>query len=119
MSGTAASVILPAFNKIVDIINAIDSLPFIDLPDIQPIPDISKELVYQASYPRTPDSVMNYDSKTGVLDLSEPDCSPYPLDVMAIYALYQAAEKLLGPVDIILGTATSVIITKNMDVVVT
>ena len=30
-----------------------------------------------------------------------------------------SAEKLLGPVDIILGTATSVIITKNMDVVVT
>ena len=33
--------------------------------------------------------------------------------------LYQAAEKLLGPVDIILGAATSVIITKNIEVDVT
>ena len=87
LTGTAASVVIPAFNKIVGIINAIDSLPFIDLPDIQPITDISKELVYQTSHPRTPGSVMNYDRKTGVLNLSEPDCSPYPLDVMAIYAL--------------------------------
>ena len=53
LSGTAASVVIPAFNKIADIINAIDSLPFIDLPDIQPITDISKELVYQASHPRS------------------------------------------------------------------
>ena len=32
---------------------------------------------------------------------------------------WQAAEKLLGPVDIILGAATSVIITKNIEVDVT
>lgn len=36
------------------------------------------------------DSVMNYDSVTGV---SEPDCSPYPLDILAIRALYQASNR--------------------------
>ncbi len=42
---------------------------------------------------------MNYDSSAksafpgwGVLDAGheEPDCSPHPFDVMAIYALYQS-----------------------------
>lgn len=37
-------------------------------------------------HPIIPDSVMNYDSFTGV---TEPDCSPHPLDILAIYALYQ------------------------------
>ena len=32
-------------------------------------------------HPPIPDSVMNY--------IDEPDCSPHPFDIMAIYALYQ------------------------------
>ena len=32
------------------------------------------------------ESVMNYDGET---EVPEPDCSPHPLDIMAIYALYQ------------------------------
>ena len=49
-----------------------------------------------AAHPTIPDAVMNYDSdaKSGFspwpADHSEPDCSPHPFDVMAIYALYQA-----------------------------
>ena len=35
------------------------------------------------------DSVMNYDHITGV---AEPDCSPYPLDIMAVYAIYQTLD---------------------------
>ena len=40
-----------------------------------------------AAHPGSADSVMSYDRLTGV---SEPDCAPYPLDIMAIRALYQA-----------------------------
>ena len=39
-----------------------------------------------ASHPTIPNAVMNYDSETEVY---EPDCSPHPFDIMAIYALYQ------------------------------
>ena len=42
--------------------------------------------IYEASHPTVADSVMNYNSETGV---SEPDCSPHPFDVLAIYAAYQ------------------------------
>ena len=41
---------------------------------------------YEMSHPTVPDSVMNYNSDLG---LSEPDCWPYPLDIMAVHALYQ------------------------------
>ena len=41
-------------------------------------------MVYEASHPAVTDSVMNYDGRK-----DEPDCSPHPLDIMAIYALYQ------------------------------
>ena len=40
---------------------------------------------YVMAHPTIPDSVMNYVNFTR----TEPDCSPYPFDVMAIYALYQ------------------------------
>ena len=43
--------------------------------------------LYPVSHPTVPDAVMSYDSKTRV---DEPDCSPYPLDLMAIHTLYQA-----------------------------
>ena len=53
---------------------------------------------YTASHSSTPDSVMNYDERIGSnLDpdtqeftRKEPDCSPYPFDITAIYALYQS-----------------------------
>ena len=42
---------------------------------------------YVASHPVTVDSVMNYDFEAGV---DEPDCAPHPLDIMAIFSLYQS-----------------------------
>ena len=44
---------------------------------------------YLSAHPSMPDAVMNYDKETGVL---EPDCAPYPFDVLAIYALYQSVR---------------------------
>lgn len=46
-------------------------------------------------YPKFESSVMNYNQ--GVLGSEddakpEPDCSPYPIDVMAAYALYQTGS---------------------------
>ncbi len=51
---------------------------------------------YDAAHPTIPDSVMNYDNEEDIRHpvghgFSEPDCSPHPFDVMAIYALYQSA----------------------------
>ena len=40
---------------------------------------------YEMSHPTISDSVMNYWQYTA----TEPDCSPHPFDIMAIYALYQ------------------------------
>ena len=45
---------------------------------------------YRAAHPTITDSVMNHDGEVGESTFSEPDCSPYPFDLMAIYALYQA-----------------------------
>ena len=54
--------------------------------------------VYTASHSSTPDSVMNYDDNIfenydHTLSVPrkrhEPDCSPHPFDVLAIYSLYQ------------------------------
>ena len=47
--------------------------------------------IYQASHPSTPGAVMNYDTITPKVKVpQEPDCAPHPLDVLAIYALYQS-----------------------------
>ena len=43
---------------------------------------------YVISHPTIPHSVLNYDKYAGE-GIEEPDCAPYPFDVMAIYALYQ------------------------------
>ena len=44
---------------------------------------------YQVAHPGIADSVMNKDDM--VFDgLEEPDCSPHPMDILAIYALYQS-----------------------------
>ncbi len=52
---------------------------------------------YEAAHPTIPDAVMNYDkgvpedwARWAPSPLNEPDCSPHPFDIMAIYALYQA-----------------------------
>ncbi len=48
------------------------------------------------AHPTIPDSVMNYDNRRGEIkyllpgNFNEPDCSPHPFDIMAIYALYQS-----------------------------
>ena len=50
-----------------------------------------------AAHPTIPDAAMNYDSRAksafpgwGILNPGheEPDCSPHPFDVMAIFTLY-------------------------------
>lgn len=32
---------------------------------------------------------MNYDHSKSVANLTEPDCSPHPIDIVAVFALYQ------------------------------
>ena len=49
---------------------------------------------YHTAHPTIPDAVMNYDNAQRIrhpvgASFSEPDCSPHPFDIMAIYALYQ------------------------------
>ena len=48
---------------------------------------------YEVAHPTIPDAVMNYDSETEgparTPGKHEPDCSPHPFDLLAIYALYQ------------------------------
>ena len=46
---------------------------------------------YHSAHPFVPDSVMNYDSRIDSI-VDEPDCSPHPLDVLAITALYQTVD---------------------------
>ena len=41
---------------------------------------------YVMPHPTIPDAVMNYDRETKA---NEPDCSPHPFDIMALYGLYQ------------------------------
>ena len=45
-----------------------------------------KPTSWQVAHPMVLESVMNYDDET---EVPEPDCSPHPLDIMAIYGLYQ------------------------------
>ena len=44
--------------------------------------------LYISAHPNISDSVMNYET--------EPDCSPQPFDMLAIYALYQEAGLVLS-----------------------
>ena len=61
---------------------------------------LPEEIAYIKSHPPLVDSVMNYNEESEVLlnvvdgkaNLREPDCSPHPLDIMAIYALYQTVD---------------------------
>ena len=80
------SVALPMFNELVKSINLLPSRSIPTIPE-GPARELVKEYVYLASHPGTPDSAMNYDR---MIDSDEPDCSPHPLDIMAIYSLYQS-----------------------------
>ena len=51
--------------------------------------ELDKGNDYRMAHPTIPDSVLNYDNK---LSITEPDCSPYPFDIMAIHALYQSVN---------------------------
>ena len=51
---------------------------------------------YEMAHPTIPDAAMNYDGEAGNRvnrPLSEPDCSPHPFDIIAIYALYQNVDE--------------------------
>ena len=65
------------------------------LSDI-PLDLFSLLYTYETSPPTTPDSVMNYDDRAPgwvPSPLNEPDCSPHPFDVMAIYVIYQNVQE--------------------------
>ena len=55
---------------------------------------------YHAAHPTIPDSAMNYDDKNPPVikhpavgsGFAEPDCSPHPFDVMALYSIYQGVS---------------------------
>ena len=85
LSGTLASVTIAAFNTIVGFINTETVRDLATIPES--LADLAETAIYEASHPTTPDSVLNYDLEA---EVDEPDCSPHPLDVMAIYALYQS-----------------------------
>ena len=69
---------------------------------------VLKDAQYRRAHPSIPDAVMNYDAKmaenynpnfvnsmgekVGKWLRYEPDCSPHPFDILAIYALYQHVE---------------------------
>ena len=55
---------------------------------------VGRRVSNHAGQPTIPDAVMNYDNLEDIRhpvgsDFFEPDCSPHPFDVMAIFSLYQ------------------------------
>ena len=44
----------------------------------------------ELAHPSVADAVLNKDDRVSYLAADEPDCSPHPLDIMAMYALYQS-----------------------------
>ena len=60
---------------------------------------LDMEQPHEAAHPTIPDSVMNYDDPDKIRhpsisdDFDEPDCSPHPFDLLAIYALYQSGAR--------------------------
>ena len=81
---TGASLAVSLFNSVVDVLGKLNRVP--EELKLEGVKAYTEEEIYKASHPSTPDSLINYDWRAGV---NEPDCSPYPLDVMAFYALYQ------------------------------
>ena len=47
---------------------------------------------YRRAHPFIPSTVMNYDHKIRGVS-NEPDCSPHPFDILAIWALYQTVDR--------------------------
>ncbi len=76
--------LLPGF------LHLIPLYPFNLLPIAQIDIDHSKN-EYHRAHPSIPDTVMNYDSRISDNHI-EPDCSPHPLDVLAMTALYQTVD---------------------------
>ena len=61
-----------------------------------------RKTAYETAHPTIPDSILNYDPymDQGVRNPifqadtdGEPDCSPHPLDILAIYAIYQKVPR--------------------------
>ena len=58
--------------------------------------NVIEYFTYSVAHPTIPESVLNYDDQAAdranwiTSGYKEPDCSPHPFDVMAIYALYQS-----------------------------
>ena len=47
---------------------------------------------YSVTHPTIPEAALNYDKEMpdwATMNYTEPDCSPHPFDVPAVYALYQ------------------------------
>ena len=44
--------------------------------------------IYKQAHPTTASAVMNYNYEVSTIT-DEPDCSPHPLDIMAMWVLYQ------------------------------
>ena len=66
---------------------------------LRPSALLSERGRYEMAHPTIPDSVLNYDDEipenvddAGKVIRPEPDCSPYPLDILALNALYQTVD---------------------------
>ena len=53
---------------------------------------LASDAQYRRAHPSVPDAVMNYDDKIRGAS-KEPDCSPHPFDIFAIWALYQTVDR--------------------------
>ena len=52
---------------------------------------LSSTAIYEEAHPSIPGAVMNYDTLIPSV-ANEPDCSPHPFDILAMYALYQTVR---------------------------
>lgn len=52
-----------------------------------------EEELYKRAHPSIPDAAMNYDKEVLSTCDKEPDCSPHPFDILAIWALYQTVDR--------------------------
>ena len=73
--------------------HALGSSGFSHLDLVSPIWNLesSKTAIHRRAHPSIPDAVMNYNQRVPEIS-DEPDCSPHPFDILAIYALYQTVE---------------------------
>ena len=73
--------------------HALGTSGFSHLDLVSPIWNLesSKTAIHRRAHPSIPDAVMNYNRRVPEIG-DEPDCSPHPFDILAIYALYQTVE---------------------------